>query len=179
MIPERLHTYIRQSTPDMFALLEDLVLIQSSSYNKAGVDRVAARIAAAFAGDGMSCETVPQTRAGNHLVVRTSATEHYQHHVMLSGHMDTVFPIDTDFNWYKEDAAHCYGPGVADMKGGLVAGTYALKALAAAGLLDTLPVTFVFNSDEEIGSGSSRELIRREARRSLFALVLECGGLNG
>ena len=163
----------------MFALLEDLVLIQSSSYNKAGVDRVAARIAAAFEGDLITCETVAQTTAGNHLVVRTSAARPGKRQIMLSGHMDTVFPTDTDFNWYKEDAARCFGPGVADMKGGLVAGIYALKALDAGGLLDDIPVTFVFNSDEEIGSGSSRELIRQEARRSLFALVLECGGLNG
>lgn len=179
MIPDNLRTYIRQRTPDMFALLEDLVLIQSSSYNKVGVDRVAARIAAEFEGDAIACETVPQTKAGNHLVARTSAVPRSKHQILLSGHMDTVFPIDTDFNWYKEDAAHCYGPGVADMKGGLVAGIYALKALAAGGLLDAIPVSFVFNSDEEIGSGSSRELIRAEAHRSLFALVLECGGRNG
>jgi len=179
MIPDNLRTYIRRHTPDMFALLENLVLIQSSSYNKGGVDRVAARIADEFEGDAIACETVPQTKAGNHLVARTGAVPRNKHQILLSGHMDTVFPIDTDFNWYKEDAAHCYGPGVADMKGGLVAGIYALKALAAGGLLDAIPVSFVFNSDEEIGSGSSRELIRAEARRSLFALVLECGGRNG
>jgi len=179
MIPDNLRTYILQSTPDMFALLEDLVLIQSSSYNKVGVDRVAARIADEFKGDAIACETVPQTKAGNHLVARTSAVPRSKHQILLSGHMDTVFPSDTDFNWYKEDAAHCYGPGVADMKGGLVAGIYALKALAAGGLLDAIPVSFVFNSDEEIGSGSSRDLIRAEACRSLFALVLECGGRNG
>jgi len=179
MIPDSLRTFIRQRTPDMFALLEDLVLIQSSSYNKAGVDRVAARIAAAFEGDAIACETLPQSSAGNHLVARTAAVQRSKHQIMLSGHMDTVFPFDTDFNWYKEDAAHCFGPGVADMKGGLVAGIFALKALAAKGLLDAIPVTFVFNSDEEIGSGSSRELIRQEACRSLFALVLECGGRNG
>ena len=174
-----MRTYIGQQTPGMFSLLEDLVLIQSSSYNKAGVDQVAARIAAAFEGDPITCETVPQFKMGNHLVARTSAAQRCKHQVMLSGHMDTVFPIDTDFNWYKEDAEHCFGPGVADMKGGLVAGIYALKALAAGELLDEIPVAFVFNSDEEIGSGSSRELIRTEARRSAFALVLESAGLNG
>ena len=93
--------------------------------------------------------------------------------------MDTVFPEDTDFNWYKEDRANSYGPGVADMKGGLVAGIFALKALIARGLLENIPVTFIFNSDEESGSGSSREIIRQEARNSAFAFVLECGGLNG
>jgi glutamate carboxypeptidase len=65
------------------------------------------------------------------------------------------------------------------MKGGLVVGIFALRALAAAGLLADIPLTFIFNSDEEIGSGSSRKLIRHEARRSVLALVLECGGLQG
>jgi glutamate carboxypeptidase len=179
MTPASLRTYIQEHTTGMFALLEELVLIQSSSYHKAGVDRVARRVAAAFKPDAITCETVPQTSAGNHLLVRTAAARSGAHQVLLSGHMDTVFPVDTDFNWYKEDAAHCYGPGVADMKGGLVAGIYALKALATQGLLTDIPLTFIFNSDEEIGSGSSRELIRQEAHRSVFALVLECGGLGG
>lgn len=59
------------------------------------------------------------------------------------------------------------------------AGRFALKALAPQGLLADISLAFVCNSEEEIGSGSSRELIRREARRSAFAFVLECGGLNG
>ena len=55
--------------------------------------------------------------------------------------MDTVFPEDTTFNWYKEDNKNSYGPGVADMKGGLVAGIFALKALEFVGLLQKIPLT--------------------------------------
>ena len=179
MIPNTLHTYIQKNSAEMFKLLESLVLIQSSSHNKAGVDAVAQRIAAALAPDHIACETVKQASPGNHLIARTPAAVHGEPQILLVGHMDTVFPADTDFNWYIEDAAHCYGPGVADMKGGLVAGIFALKALASQDLLADIPLTFIFNSDEEIGSGSSRALIRQEARRSVFAFVLECGGLNG
>jgi len=179
MIPNALNTYIRNNSTKMFKLLESLVLIQSFSHNKAGVDAVAQRIAAALAPDHIACETVKQASPGNHLIARTPAATSGKPQILLVGHMDTVFPADTDFNWYKEDAAHCYGPGVADMKGGLVAGIFALKALASQDLLADIPLTFIFNSDEEIGSGSSRALIRQEARRSVFAFVLECGGLNG
>jgi glutamate carboxypeptidase len=171
--------YIKEHTAAMFKLLEEMVLLQSSSHNKAGVDRVAALIATAFQPGSVSCETVKQALYGNHLLVRTGPADKRNRQVLLVGHMDTVFPEDTDFNWYKEDTANSYGPGVADMKGGLVAGIFALKALAAGGLLENIPVTFIFNSDEEIGSGSSRELIRQEARNSAFAFVLEGGGLNG
>jgi glutamate carboxypeptidase len=59
------------------------------------------------------------------------------------------------------------------------AGRFALKALAPQGLLADISLAFVCNSEEEIGSGSSRKLIRREACRSAFAFVLECGGLIG
>jgi glutamate carboxypeptidase len=93
--------------------------------------------------------------------------------------MDTVFPPDTAFNFYKEDERHSYGPGVIDMKGGLVVALYALKALDAAGQLSEIPITLICNADEEIGSGSSGALIRDAARKSAFAFVMECGGLDG
>jgi len=65
------------------------------------------------------------------------------------------------------------------MKGGLVIIIYALKALESAGLLDSIPVQVIMNSDEEVGSPSSSVLIEQEARKSAFAFVLECGGMNG
>ena len=65
------------------------------------------------------------------------------------------------------------------MKGGLVVGIFALKALAALGLLRELPVTWLFNSEEEIGSPVSRSLFRAEAGRAAMAFVLECGGMRG
>lgn len=178
-IPDTISAYIKDKAPEMFALLEKMVLIQSSSYNKAGVDQMAALAADACRMPGIACETVKQAAVGNHLVARTKAPIGETGQILLVGHMDTVFPADTDFNWYKEENAKCYGPGVADMKGGLVAGIFALKALDSLGLLAGIPLAFIFNSDEEIGSGSSRGLIRREAHRSVCALVMECGGLNG
>jgi glutamate carboxypeptidase len=65
------------------------------------------------------------------------------------------------------------------MKGGLVTGIFALKALDHAGFLEKIPIVFIFNSDEEIGSPTSRKIIRKEAKKSRFGLVLEAGGLNG
>jgi len=90
-----------------------------------------------------------------------------------------VYPENTEFNWYKEDNTRCFGPGVIDMKGGLVAGILALKALDNEKLLTKIPVKFFFNSDEEIGSPSSKNYIQKEARNSAFAFVLETGGRNG
>lgn len=175
---EDIESFLISKEPDMFAFLEKLITIQSGSHNKAGIDRTAGTIAQAFQGLDVSTETVEQQLQGNNLVVRSSAQPSADKQVLLVGHMDTVFPEDTDFNWYKSDNDKSYGPGVIDMKGGLVVGIYALKALDKSGLLKHIPVTFVFNSDEEIGSRSSIDLIQKEANSSAFSFVLEAGGLE-
>jgi glutamate carboxypeptidase len=90
--------------------------------------------------------------------------------------MDTVFPKDTAFRHFRQDSAHCHGPGVYDMKGGLVVALYALKALEHLGLLADLPVTVLCNSDEEIGSPASRAWIEEQTRNALAALVFEGAG---
>ncbi len=163
----------------MFGLLERMVRIQSGTYNKNGVDKMGRLITSTFQSDTISCQMIEQDTFGNHLVIRSLCEQKFNKQVLLSGHMDTVFPEDTGFNWYKEESTHCYGPGVIDMKGGLVAGIFALKALDNEKLLKKIPITFIFNSDEEIGSPSSKTLIQQEAIKSAFAFVLETGGRNG
>lgn len=192
--------YINDHRTQMFGLLKELVCIQSGSRNKEGIDRVGERIALEMKAMGFSCEFKKETEYGNHLIARSpdpkksdpkesvpkSATsgpdpdkDKNKKQILITGHMDTVFPADTAFNFYKEDENCCFGPGVADMKGGLVVGIFALKALCHANLLHKNPITFIFNSDEEIGSPSSRALIQREAAKSRLAYVLEAGGLEG
>jgi glutamate carboxypeptidase len=175
---EEIESFLTSRETDMFAFLEEIITIQSGSHNKAGIDRTASTIVRAFQGLDVSTETIEQQLQGNNLVVRSSAQPTADKQVLLVGHMDTVFPEDTDFNWYKADNDKSYGPGVVDMKGGLVVGIYALKALHKLGLLEQIPITYIFNSDEEIGSRSSIDLIQREANSSAFAFVLEAGGLE-
>jgi glutamate carboxypeptidase len=171
--------FLKGKEPEMFRLLREMVLIQSGSYNKKGIDRVVRLIQSAFKNNKVFCHVVEQKTFGNHLVVRSFHKTPPSIQVLLVGHMDTVFPEDTPFNWYKEDKNNSYGPGVSDMKGGLVTGIFAIKALEFAGLLEKIPIAFLFNSDEEIGSISSRKLIENEAKNSAFAFVLESGGLEG
>ncbi|MDM8526341.1 M20/M25/M40 family metallo-hydrolase, partial [Desulfococcaceae bacterium HSG8] len=86
---------------------------------------------------------------------------------------------DSDFKYFTENNNKSFGPGIVDMKGGLVVGIYAIKALDAAGLLKSIPIKFAFNSDEEIGSRGSRDFIKDEAKDCKFAIVLEAGGDKG
>jgi len=99
--------------------------------------------------------------------------------ILLLHHMDTVYPLGTlaKMPFYeKED--RLFGPGVLDMKGGIVVSLTALAALRAAGQLSH-PVTALFTSDEEIGSETSRALIENLARQAGLVLVLESGLLDG
>ena len=175
---EEIESFLTSRETDMFAFLEEIIRIQSGSHNKTGIDLTARTIANAFQGLDVSTQTIAQQLQGNNLVVRSSAQPTAEKQVLLVGHMDTVFLEDTDFNWYRADNDKCYGPGVVDMKGGLVVGIYALKALQKLSLLKQIPITFIFNSDEEIGSRNSIDLIQREANSSAFAFVLEAGGLE-
>jgi glutamate carboxypeptidase len=175
---KQIQSYLQSIETEMFAFLKNIVSIQSSSHNKPGIDQTVDTIADAFKELPVTTETIKQVLQGNHLLIRSQAQPHFPKQVLLVGHMDTVFPEDTDFNWYKEDEIKSYGPGVVDMKGGLVVGIFALKALNQLGLLEQIPLTFVFNSDEEIGSRSSIDLIQKEANASAIAFVLEAGGTD-
>jgi glutamate carboxypeptidase len=165
---------------EMFTLLEKMVLVQSGTFNKTGVDCVGQIVTDFFADLPLHCKRVVQDRFGDHLVFTTPATEaDSKNNILITGHMDTVFPEDTDFNSFREDGDKVYGPGVIDMKGGLVVTMFAVQALADAGLLARIPLVLLFNSDEETGSPTSTPLIEDLAKTCCCALVTECGGMQG
>ncbi|MCS6902257.1 MAG: M20/M25/M40 family metallo-hydrolase, partial [Myxococcales bacterium] len=122
--------------------------------------------------DGLSTELCPSHQGhGPHLLARTNASGPP---VALVGHLDTVFPPGT-FEGYRVEGALRRGPGVLDMKGGLVVVTLALRALAHEGLLASLPLRLIIVSDEEIGSPEGSVVIRTFAAASQAALVFEAG----
>ncbi len=170
----------RTREQELFDLLRELVDIQSGSRNRAGVNRVGARIRAALADLPLACEQIDGGEFGDHLVFRTrAATATTSRLILICGHMDTVFPEDSDFTTCRQEGDRIIGPGVIDMKGGLVVTMGAVRCLAETGLLDHLPLVLLFNSDEEVGSPSSIPLLRRLARTCCCALVTECGGMAG
>ncbi len=171
---------INQQEEEMFSLLKTLVLQESYTLDKQGVDSVGFIIQEALSPCGLIQEKEHQEQFGDHLIFRTAPQGPGSlKPLLLVGHMDTVYPPEMAFDWYREDDNKVNGPGVIDMKGGLVTAIYAIRTLFFAGLLDTIPMVFICNSDEEKGSPTSKELLRREAERSAAALVFECGGKNG
>lgn len=175
---QNLTASLRDQEEAMGDALKRLVLIPSGTYNKAGVDRVCRAVSDLLEPLPLERRILPQEAYGDMLMASTAAGGG-DRRILLAGHLDTIFPEDSPFNGWRMDGEHFYGPGVIDMKGGLIVGIFALKALDAVGLLKDLPVTWLFNSEEEVGSPLSRSLFRAEAGRAAMAFVLECGGKNG
>jgi glutamate carboxypeptidase len=99
--------------------------------------------------------------------------------ILILSHVDTVHPIGTVSGPlpFRRDGNRLYGPGLYDMKGGAYLALEAFRQVVRAGSA-SLPITFLFTPDEEIGSPTSRSLIEFEARRARYALVTEpaCDG---
>ncbi len=158
-------------TAAMIALLKKLVESESPSHDKSAVDRVG-QIVAEFAGSlGAQVSIEPRVETGDQVVARWGEGPDG---ILITSHMDTVFPVGTidSMPFHRRDGK-VFGPGVLDMKSGIVITLAAIGALIAAGQMPKRPVTALFTSDEEIGSHTSRELIETLARRSALVLVPE------
>jgi len=170
---------------DLPAYLEDLaelVNIDCGSYTRAGVDEVG-RWVTAFLGElGATVEARPDPagRLGDTIVATFEGLASGPR-ALLIGHMDTVFDPGTAAERpFRIEDGVAYGPGVTDMKSGLLAGLYALKAIVAErGGLPFERLVFVANPDEEIGSPTSTPHIAAIAADVDVALVLECARANG
>ena len=177
-----LRTRVEAQLPRYLASLERLVNTDCGSYTPEGVNQVADVVADALRALGADVERIPHRpaaegaqRLGDLVVGRLAGSGP---RLLLIGHMDTVFdPGTAAARPYRVDGRLAYGPGVTDMKSGLLTGLHALEALTAAGAAPS--VTFVANPDEEIGSPFSTEHIRRLAPDHDAALVLECARANG
>ena len=179
---EALRARVTDHLPAYLRDLERLVNIDCGSYTPAGVDEIGRWVSAYLEGMGADVEVRPDpTGPYGSTIVGTFSGTTGGSRVLLIGHMDTVFdPGTAAARPFRIDDGVAYGPGVTDMKSGLIAGLYALRAILAE--VRELPferLTFIANPDEEIGSPSSSEHIRAAAADVDAALVLECARANG
>lgn len=180
MPTKSLYEYLDGQESQMVALLESLVNIDSGSYDKSGIDQVILLLRQQVEKLGLETQLIDLPDRGNHLVARKHGSS--SRTVLLLGHCDTVFPIGTvSQRPFRIAGGRAYGPGVADMKGGLVVLIYALAVIKAKrpNVWKDLGFSVVFNSDEEIGSPTSRAIIETEASRAGAICVLEPARPNG
>lgn len=165
----------------MLAGLKTWVVCESPTFDAARVNAMMDIVARDCALAGATVERIPG-RMGFGDCVRASFP--FGHHakpgILIMGHLDTVHPVGTlsALPWRREEN-RCYGPGIFDMKGGNLIALEAIRMLQRLGLAPALPVTFLFTSDEEVGSPSTRDLIEAEAARHKFVLVPEPGRADG
>jgi glutamate carboxypeptidase len=155
--------------------LAPLVDINSFTDNAAGGRKVGTLLRELFAVEGVEATARTSERYADHLVFRSRPGDPNRSAVALVGHLDTVFPPGT-FEGYRRDGTLARGPGVLDMKGGLVVMAYAMKALAATGgLRQVVPLRVVVVSDEEVGSPEGQGVIVASIAGSAACLVFEAG----
>jgi glutamate carboxypeptidase len=164
---------IEDREPEMLAALQKLVEFESPSSDKAAVDRLGAHLRGEFERMGGRVTVHPQTKFGNHLQVDFSGAAGRP--AMLLGHFDTVWDIGTlkRMPW-KIEKGRAWGPGVYDMKVGIVMMMHAVAALREAhgGTLPR-PITIWLVTDEEVGSESSRATTEALAKEMAAVFVIE------
>ncbi|MBI3732076.1 MAG: M20 family metallopeptidase [Chloroflexi bacterium] len=173
---QTIHDYLQPQREAMLDSLRALVELETPTDDKAAIDRAQAFLRAQFEAAGGRVETAPQPDAGNHLRAEFGGGGQDKPQLTILTHIDTVYPLGTLAAMpFRNEGRIARGPGIFDMKGGIVIGLYALKALRALNLMPSRKVVFLVTSDEETGSRTSRGLIESEARRSDTVLVLEPG----
>jgi len=174
--------WLRPREAAMTRLLGQFVRAESPSYDKAAVDRFGRIVTTQWRRRGASVTLLRQRERGDHLRAEWNPRgNRARRQVLVLGHLDTVYRLGTLARMpFRLSRGRAYGPGSFDMKGGLVIALFAVDALIGTGLMPQNRVVFLWTSDEEIGSGTSRAAIEHEARRSDAVLVLEpASGLDG
>jgi len=181
------HRVVERAEKIMPAYMDDLkaiVNIDSGTYTKAGIDRVGAYLEERFHDFGFSTSFDKQQEYGNNLVAARKGSATQGPRILLIGHIDTVFSAGEvqkrPFALSERNGQRiATGPGVLDMKSGVLIGMYGLHLLFEENAATYQNIAFICNSDEEIGSPGSKPLIQEIARQSDAVIVLEPGRAIG
>ncbi len=173
--PKLLLQLLRPQLPQMLATLRKFVLAESPSLEKPPADRCCGIVASEWRKRKARVERVAQKQRGDHLrITWAPQNARVSRQLLVLGHYDTVYASGTLAKMpFRISGGKAYGPGTFDMKAGLVQALFALDALQQSKAALRKRIVFLWTSDEEIGSDSSRKLIESEARRSDAVFVLE------
>jgi len=178
--PKALLAYCESELEALVRCLRQAVEIESPSQNKAAIDRMATFFAREFRKRGGKVRVLNHATAGSAVVAEFWKRAGGAKPILLLGHLDTVWEIGTLAEMpYRVRNGRAYGPGIYDMKSGIVCGLWAVQALTALRITPPGPVRFFLNADEEVSSLAFREELLAEARRGRAVLVLEPAASQG
>ncbi|MEQ8956181.1 MAG: M20 family metallopeptidase [Gammaproteobacteria bacterium] len=186
---QQLISWLDEQDDAMLDMVERVVNINSGSLNSEGIAAVGEIFSNELRQLGFEISTLPGDFIGMPSCPGSNYSVDLSDHILatkpgngprilLMGHLDTVFPPDSPFQTFRTEGDTMYGPGVADMQSGLVIMLYALKALEQSGELEDMTISVLLNSDEEMGSLSSRKYLEEQAQLHDFGLVYESSGNN-
>ena len=165
--------YAESHAEEILGTLRHMVEMESFTADKASTDALGGYIKERLEELGAHVRLVPQEQVGDHLVADVGEGDQQ---MLLLCHMDTVWPTGTIRQRpFRVEAGLGYGPGILDMKAGIAITLHALETLMAHNLAPQQRVRIIVNSDEEVGSTTSRQLIEEEARKSAQVYCLEPG----
>jgi len=182
MAPPAFLPLLEKQLPQMLETLRELTLHESPSLEKEPADRCCRFLADLWLKRGAVVGIVQNEKRGNHLrVVWTPPETRAKAQLLVLGHYDTVYPTGTLAKMpFHISGGKAYGPGTFDMKAGITQALFALDALRELRAPVQKRIVFLWTSDEEIGSNTSRRLIEEQAQRSDAVFVLEPSlGLRG
>jgi glutamate carboxypeptidase len=162
---------------EILSLLEELVSINSYSKNHEGINQ-AGELVRRKMPENLKHRIIKDRNGVKHHLFSTG-TESESLNLALVGHVDTVFPPDTESRRYEVTGDRVFGAGITDMKAGVVVIIHALRILDEMGMLKSIPVRCLINGDEEIGSTHSQPVIKELAKWASYGLVFEGGGRGG
>src|SRR6266481_5182746 len=173
--PKEFLRRLKPRLPQMLATLRQFVEAESPSLEKAPADRCCGLIASAWRKYDARVERLAQKHRGDHLRISYGPGKtRPAGQLLVLGHYDTVYSGGTLRKMpFRISRGKAYGPGIFDMKAGIVQALFALHALQEIDAELRKRLVFLWTSDEEIGSESSRKLLEAEARRSDAVFVLE------
>lgn len=177
---EQTFAYIEGHRDAMMKMWEELVMMDSGSGNKPGVDAIVAKVAGILEGMGGKTRIIEHENAGNMLVSEFGDCEN-KPFVVFVGHLDTVFsdPEETKKRPFTIKDGTAYGPGVLDMKGGITIAIHALQALQSVNF-DKYAVKVIIAGDEEVGHKYSAfgDFAMKEAKGAAAAFNFETGFMD-
>jgi len=160
----------------MVNLLKELVSLESPSIEKKAVDKCSDFIIKEFKKVGANATRFPQKKIGDLYTVQYPGlkAKAKKEQILVLTHIDTVWPVGRIQNMpFYLSGSKIYGPGVLDMKAGLVMALYAIKTLHELNIEPQKNIVVFINSAEEIGDDTSYDIIRKLARKSEYVLCLE------
>ena len=180
MDPRALLAFCQAQTKALLQCLRTMVEIESPTSSPDGISRLARLLAREFARNHGQVNMLRKPRSGPALMGEFWTQKRNQKPILLLGHMDTVWEEGTLKQMpFRIRGKRAYGPGVLDMKSGIVCGLWAIRSLQALGVTPRSPVQFFLNSDEEVSSLTYRSEMLRAARRARAVLVLEPAAEGG